>query len=230
MSTKTTNNTLEKYYNAYSNHTPMMQQYWQIKDQYKEYYLLYRMGDFYELFYNDAIEVAKILDLTLTARGSSAGKPIPMAGVPFHAIDNYLAKLIKLGHKAAICEQVGDPKTSKGPVKREVVRIVTPGTLTDENILEPNNNNILTCIVVTINKKNNTFNYGIANLELSTGLFTTYEYNNKNSDFNETSNNLITDLYRITPNEILIQEDLEDICPKLYHLINNDLVKKIILL
>ena len=204
-----------------SNHTPMMQQYWQIKKDYEHYYLLYRMGDFYELFYNDAVEVAKLLDLTLTKRGKSGGEDIPMAGVPFHAIDNYLARLVKLGKKVAICEQIGDPKLSKGPVAREVVRIVTPGTLTEESILEPNNENIITSIVVSKNKKNG-YHYGLASLELSTGHFFTSEICPlHDADETDLFNTLITEIYRITPSEILIQEELEDLHFELYRSLNN---------
>jgi len=116
-------------------HTPMMQQYWQLKSQHPEELLFYRMGDFYELFYDDAIKAAKLLDITLTKRGQSAGTPIPMAGVPYHAYENYLAKLIKKGNSVAICEQIGEA-TGKGPMKREVVRVVTPGTVSDESLLE----------------------------------------------------------------------------------------------
>ena len=114
----------------------MMQQYLQIKAEYPDILLFYRMGDFYELFYDDARRAAELLDITLTRRGQSAGEPIPMAGVPYHAVESYLARLVRLGQSIAICEQIGDPATSKGPVKREVVRIITPGTLTDEALLE----------------------------------------------------------------------------------------------
>ncbi|MDR6354911.1 DNA mismatch repair ATPase MutS [Pseudomonas psychrotolerans] len=109
-----------------SAHTPMMQQYLKIKHQHPEQLLFYRMGDFYELFYDDARRAAKLLDITLTARGASAGKSIPMAGIPFHSAEGYLAKLVKLGESVVICEQIGDPATSKGPVERQVVRIITP--------------------------------------------------------------------------------------------------------
>ncbi len=117
-------------------HTPMMQQYLRIKAQHPDMLLFYRMGDFYELFHDDAEKAARLLDITLTSRGASAGQPIRMAGVPYHAAEQYLAKLARLGETVAICEQIGDPKTSKGPVERKVVRIVTPGTLTDEALLE----------------------------------------------------------------------------------------------
>ena len=115
----------------FSQHTPMMQQYLRIKAEHPGILLFYRMGDFYELFYDDARRAAELLNITLTTRGQSAGAPIPMAGVPFHAVENYLARLVKLGLSVAICEQLGDPATSKGPVERRVTRIVTPGTLTD---------------------------------------------------------------------------------------------------
>lgn len=120
---------------AFSNHTPMMQQYLRIKAEHPETLVFYRMGDFYELFFEDAEKAARLLDLTLTQRGASAGTPIKMAGVPHHAVEQYLAKLVKFGESAAICEQIGDPATSKGPVERKVVRVVTPGTLTDAALL-----------------------------------------------------------------------------------------------
>ena len=113
----------------------MMQQYFAIKAGYPDTLVFYRMGDFYEVFFSDAEKAARLLDITLTQRGQSGGTPVVMAGVPFHALDNYLARLIKLGESAAICEQVGDVATSKGPVERKVVRVVTPGTLTDAELL-----------------------------------------------------------------------------------------------
>src|SRR5690606_1809743 len=109
-------------------HTPMMQQYLAIKAGYPDTLVFYRMGDFYELFFGDAEKAARLLDITLTQRGQSAGQPVVMAGVPFHSVDTYLARLIKLGESVAICEQVGDVATAKGPVERKVVRVVTPGT------------------------------------------------------------------------------------------------------
>src|SRR5690349_3053802 len=129
-------------------HTPMMQQYLALKAEYPEMLLFYRMGDFYEMFYEDAKRAAKLLDITLTARGQSAGQPIPMAGVPFHSIDQYLARLVKLGESVAICEQVGDPATSKGPVERKVTRVVTPGTLTDAALLAASRDNVLAAVHV----------------------------------------------------------------------------------
>ena len=126
-----------------SRHTPMMQQYLAMKAEYPDLLLLYRMGDFYELFYEDAEKAARLLDITLTQRGASAGAPIKMAGVPYHALEQYLARLVKLGESVAICEQIGDPATSKGPVERAVTRIVTPGTLTDAALLEEKAENLL---------------------------------------------------------------------------------------
>src|SRR5262245_46700408 len=123
--------------------TPMMQQYLRLKAQYPDILLFYRMGDFYEMFYDDAERASRLLDLTLTTRGASAGAPIKMAGVPYHAVEQYLAKLVKIGESVAVCEQVGDPATSKGPVDRQVTRIVTPGTLTDSELLEEKSDNIL---------------------------------------------------------------------------------------
>ncbi len=124
-------------------HTPMMQQYLRIKAQHADMLLFYRMGDFYELFHDDAVRVAKLLDITLTQRGASNGQPIKMAGVPYHAAEQYLARLVKMGESVAICEQIGDPATSKGPVERKVVRIVTPGTVTDSALLEEKRDNLL---------------------------------------------------------------------------------------
>ncbi|MBM3384942.1 MAG: DNA mismatch repair protein MutS, partial [Betaproteobacteria bacterium] len=121
----------------------MMQQYLRLKAQHPDILLFYRMGDFYELFFEDAEKGSRLLDLTLTARGASAGQPVRMAGVPAHAVEQYLAKLVKLGESVAICEQVGDVATAKGPVERQVTRIVTPGTLTDSELLDEKSENIL---------------------------------------------------------------------------------------
>ena len=130
-------------------HTPMMQQYLGIKADYPDTLVLYRMGDFYELFYGDAELASRLLDITLTQRGKSGGEPIPMAGVPFHSIDQYLAKLVKLGRSVAIAEQVGDPATSKGPVERKVVRVVTPGTLVEDSLLDERRDNTLAAVSYT---------------------------------------------------------------------------------
>ena len=129
--------------NDYSAHTPMMQQYLRIKAEHPDTLVLYRMGDFYELFYGDAEKAARLLDITLTRRGQSAGEPVVMAGVPFHSVESYLSKLIKLGESVAICEQVGDVATAKGPVERKVVRVITPGTLSEDTLLDARRHNYL---------------------------------------------------------------------------------------
>ena len=116
-------------------HTPVMQQYLRIKREHASRLLFYRMGDFYELFYADAERASRLLGITLTKRGASGGVPIPMAGVPVHSVEQYLARLVRLGESVAVCEQIGDPATAKGPVERKVVRIVTPGTVTDAQLL-----------------------------------------------------------------------------------------------
>src|SRR5712671_2245556 len=152
-----------------STHTPMMQQYLALKAEYPDMLLFYRMGDFYEMFYADAERGSKLLDITLTTRGQSAGQPVRMAGVPFHSVEQYLAKLVKLGESVAICEQIGDPATSKGPVERQVTRIVTPGTLTDSELLEEKADNILLALY------RNRSTLGLAWLSLASGRFTIME-------------------------------------------------------
>src|SRR5215471_4433278 len=147
----------------------MMQQYFAAKAQHPDKLLFYRMGDFYELFYDDAQRAARLLDITLTARGQSAGAPIPMAGVPFHSVEGYLAKLMKLGESVAICEQIGDPATSKGPVERKVLRVVTPGTVTDANLLDAKRNSLLVAVNAGKHRA------GIAWLNLASGEFTLTE-------------------------------------------------------
>jgi DNA mismatch repair protein MutS len=129
-----------------SKHTPMMRQYLTIKAEFPNILIFYRMGDFYELFFDDAKKAADLLDISLTARGKTGGNAIPMAGVPYHAVDGYLAKLVKLGESVAICEQIGDPATSKGPVERKVVRVVTPGTVSDEALLSDRQDNLIVAI------------------------------------------------------------------------------------
>jgi DNA mismatch repair protein MutS len=141
----------------------MMQQYLRVKAEHPDKFVFYRMGDFYELFYDDAERGAKLLDITLTSRGASAGAPIPMAGVPFHAVEQYLARLVKLGESVAICEQTGDPATSKGPVERKVTRIVTPGTVTDAGLLEAKRD----CLLVALHRDRQ--RVGIACLNLAAG-------------------------------------------------------------
>ena len=176
-----------------NNHTPVMQQYLRIKAEHPNMLLFYRMGDFYEVFYEDAHKAAKLLSITLTARGQSAGKPIPMAGIPFHAAESYLAKLVKAGESVAICEQIGDPATSKGPVERKVVRIITPGTVTDEALLEEKRDNLL----VAIHNIQNTF--GIASLDITSGRLNISQVTSQEA--------LLGELERLKPAETLISED-----------------------
>lgn len=156
-----------------SGHTPMMRQYLGLKAQAPSYLLFYRMGDFYELFYDDAERGARLLNLTLTKRGNSNGEPIPMAGVPFHSLEGYLARLVALGESIAICEQIGDPATSKGPVERQIVRIVTPGTLTDDALLPAKADRIILAICKGSQSQANTI--GIAWMNLASGIFKVYE-------------------------------------------------------
>ncbi len=175
-----------------SKHTPLMQQYLRIKAEHPEQLLFFRMGDFYELFYDDARKAAQLLDITLTSRGESAGERIPMAGVPYHAVDGYLARLIKLGESIAICEQIGDPAASKGPVERKVVRIISPGTVTEEALLEDRKENLL----VAITQLGEFF--GIAALDLAGGRFTIQQVSGMER--------LAGELERLNPSELLISE------------------------
>lgn len=175
--------------------TPMMQQYWQIKNQYPDTLLFYRMGDFYELFYEDAKKGARLLDLTLTARGQSAGEPIPMAGVPFHAVDSYLAKLIKLGESIALCEQVGEVN-HKGPVAREVVRVLTPGTVTEDSLLDEKQAVIVAALWETASQ------FGFAYCELAKGQLKLQQF--------KTQEQVISALHRLPITELLLSTTLSD--------------------
>jgi DNA mismatch repair protein MutS len=177
-------------------HTPMMQQYLGIKAQYSDMLLFYRMGDFYELFYEDAEKAAALLDITLTRRGVSAGEPIKMAGLPYHAAEQYLAKLVKLGESVAICEQVGDPATSKGPVARKVTRIVTPGTLTDAALMEDKRD----CILLALFAQDSTL--GLAWLNLAAGQLRLMQ---------TSPDQLISELERLQPAEILVPEAYQSV-------------------
>jgi DNA mismatch repair protein MutS len=174
-------------------HTPMMQQYHRIKAQYPDVLLFYRMGDFYELFFEDALRAHKLLDITLTARGQSGGSPIPMAGVPYHAVDGYLAKLIKLGESIAICEQIGDVSTSKGPVERAVTRIVTPGTVAEEALLEERRDNLLVAVF------NEAQDFGVSFIDLTSGAFGLLQLTS--------DDNFLAELERLQPAELLISDD-----------------------
>ncbi|CAD5108317.1 DNA mismatch repair protein MutS [Zestomonas carbonaria] len=177
----------------FSAHTPMMQQYWKLKNQYPAQLMFYRMGDFYELFYEDAKKAAKLLDITLTARGQSAGQSIPMAGIPFHSAEGYLAKLVKLGESVVICEQIGDPATSKGPVERQVVRIITPGTVSDEALLDERRDNLLAAVLGDEKL------FGLAVLDITSGRFSVQELSGWE--------NLLAELERLNPAELLIPDD-----------------------
>ena len=176
-----------------SAYTPMMQQYLRMKAEHPKDLLFYRMGDFYELFFDDAKKASQLLDVTLTARGKVNGTPIPMCGVPYHAAEGYLAKLVKQGVSVAICEQIGDPETSKGPVERAVVRVLTPGTLSDEALLDDRTDNLL----IAVHSLENEF--GIATLDMSSGRFQVLQVNDKTE--------LHSELQRLNPVEILISED-----------------------
>ncbi|OIQ22625.1 DNA mismatch repair protein MutS [uncultured Vibrio sp.] len=178
-------------------HTPMMKQYLGLKAENPDILLFYRMGDFYELFYDDAKRASQLLDISLTKRGASAGEPIPMAGVPYHAVEGYLAKLVQLGESVAICEQVGDPATSKGPVERKVVRIVTPGTVTDEALLSERVDNLIAAIYHHGDK------FGYATLDMTSGRFQLIEP--------ETEEAMAAELQRTSPRELLFPEDFEPV-------------------
>ncbi|MBI4808900.1 MAG: DNA mismatch repair protein MutS [Nitrosomonadales bacterium] len=184
-----------------TSHTPMMQQYLRIKADHADKLLFYRMGDFYELFHDDAVRVAKLLDITLAQRGASNGRPIKMAGVPYHAVEQYLARLVKMGESVAICEQIGDPATSKGPVERKVVRIVTPGTVTDSALLEEKRDNLLLAISADRSSPDKGrlggVAVGLAWLNLASGQFTLAEVAAKQ---------LPAELERLQPSEILYAE------------------------
>ena len=174
-------------------HTPLMRQFFAAKAEHPDILLLFRMGDFYELFYDDARKAARLLDITLTQRGASAGQPIPMAGVPVHAVEGYLARLVALGESVAICEQIGDPALAKGLVERKVVRIVTPGTVTDEALLDERRETLLLSIARGKN------GFGMAWADLAAGRFLVNEVANEDA--------LATELARLSPAEVLIADE-----------------------
>src|SRR5258705_2122202 len=173
-------------------HTPMMQQYLRVKAEYPDTLLFYRMGDFFELFHDDARRASRLLDITLTARGQSAGAPIPMAGVPAHSVDVYLARLVRKGESVAICEQIGDPAKAKGPVERRVVRVVTPGTVTDDALLDERRETLLAALHA------NGERYGLAWLDLGAGRFTVMEIAGEEA--------LAAELERLRPAEMLMAD------------------------
>jgi DNA mismatch repair protein MutS len=182
-------------------HSPAMQHYLQLKAEYPDMLLFYRMGDFYEFFFEDAIRAARLLDITVTSRSKKDGKPIPMSGIPFHAVENYLAKLVRLGESAVICEQVGDPATTKGLVERKVTRIITPGTVTDEALLEERQESLLVAIHVVDHV------IGLASLDLASGRFTVMELRGQTLLHNE--------LERLSPKELLVSENSNLVLPQL---------------
>ncbi|PTY37159.1 DNA mismatch repair protein MutS [Saccharospirillum sp. MSK14-1] len=174
-------------------HTPMMQQYLKIKGQHPDDLVFYRMGDFYELFYGDAKEAARLLDITLTQRGQSAGEPIPMAGIPYHSAEGYIGRLVRQGHTVAIAEQIGDPAAAKGPVERKVVRILTPGTLSDEAFLNDRQESLLVALIERDK------GFGLAALDMASGRFTVQLLSSQEA--------LIAELERLRPSELLLPED-----------------------
>jgi len=190
-----------------SSHTPMMRQYLTIKAEFPHILIFYRMGDFYELFFDDAKKASDLLDISLTARGKTGGNAIPMAGVPYHAVENYLAKLVALGESVAICEQIGDPATSKGPVERKVVRVITPGTVSDEALLTDRQDNLIVAIVDNQApqaklRTNSAPAYGLAYLDMASGRFVLTEP--------QTNEQLQAELQRLSPAELLYSESLQD--------------------
>lgn len=187
-----------------SQHTPMMRQYLTIKAEFPNILIFYRMGDFYELFFDDAKKASDLLDISLTARGKTGGNAIPMAGVPYHAVENYLAKLVQLGESVAICEQIGDPATSKGPVERKVVRIITPGTVSDEALLSDRQDNLIVAIAEnnSRSKKASDPCFGLAYLDMTSGRFVITEP--------QTNEQLQAELQRLSPAELLYPETLSN--------------------
>lgn len=177
-------------------HTPMMQQFLTIKSEVPDTLLFYRMGDFYELFFDDARKASQLLGISLTQRGKTGGNAIPMAGVPYHSVEGYLAKLIEMGESIAICEQVGDPATSKGPVERKIVRIITPGTITDEALLDDRRDNLL-CAVYQLHET-----FGIAALDIGSGRFVINQFQHTET--------LQAELQRLNPAELLYPDNFTE--------------------
>ncbi len=180
-------------------HTPMMQQYLGIKAEHANQLVFYRMGDFYEIFFDDAKKASRLLDITLTARGKSGGKPIPMAGIPYHAAEGYIAKLVKMGESIAVAEQIGDPATSKGPVERKVVRVITPGTLTDESFLDERRDSLLVAVSSYKDGRSDKVIHGISSLDISSGRFTVIEVQSEEA--------LLAEIERLRPAELLLADD-----------------------
>jgi DNA mismatch repair protein MutS len=182
-----------------SEHTPMMVQYFAIKAEHENQIVFFRMGDFYEIFFEDAKKASRLMDITLTARGKTGGNAIPMCGIPYHAAEGYIAKLVKMGESVAIAEQIGDPATSKGPVERKVVRVITPGTLTDESFLDANSDSLLVAISSHIDGRTGKQNHGISTLDISSGRFTVVEVQSEEA--------LLGEIERLRPAELLLAQD-----------------------
>ncbi len=185
-------------------HTPMMQQYLAIKAEHPDTLVFYRMGDFYELFFEDAVKAARLLGITLTQRGTSNGTPIKMAGVPFHSVDQYLARLIRQGESVALCEQIGNPATSKGPVERKVVRVITPGTLSDADLLPEKAERPLLAICLHAQRKHVTI--GLAWLSMASGALKLMVCT---ADDKSAEGRIRQELERIAPAEILLAESVD---------------------
>src|SRR5208337_4508267 len=175
--------------------TPMMQQYLEIKSKYPESILFYRMGDFYEMFMDDALTASRVLDIALTSRDRQAENPVPMCGVPYHAAESYIAKLVAAGYKIAVCDQVEDPKKAKGLVRREVTRVLTPGLIVDNQNLTSNQPNYLAAVLQPGRGRP----IGLAFLDISTAEFRMTELDSEES--------LLDELFRINPKEILVPEE-----------------------
>lgn len=189
--------------------TPMMKQYMQTKEEYKDCILFYRLGDFYEMFFDDALTASKELEITLTGKNCGLEERAPMCGIPYHAVDSYLNRLVSKGYKVAICEQVEDPKTAKGIVKREVIRVVTPGTNLDTQGLDETKNNYIMCIVYMADR------YGLSVADVTTGEYLVTELDSQTK--------LMDELYKFMPSEIVCNEafymsglDLDDLKNRLH--------------
>jgi DNA mismatch repair protein MutS len=182
-----------------SNLTPMMQQYVDIKEQYKDCILFFRLGDFYEMFFDDAETASRELEITLTGRDCGLEERAPMCGVPFHSVEPYISKLVNKGYKVAICEQVEDPALAKGIVKREVIRVVTPGTVTEASMLDEKKNNFLLSIY------NNKYFFGLASVDVSTGELLTTQIL-----WGNTISKLMDEIAKYSPSEIIVNSELYD--------------------
>ena len=183
--------------------TPLMQQYREIKEQNKDSILFFRLGDFYEMFFDDAVIASKELGITLTSRNKEKDQDVPLAGIPYHSSASYISKLVQKGYKVAICEQVEDPKLAKGIVKREVVRVITPGTVLDLDYLDSKSNNYLLGFVV------NKYALGVSYLDITTGEFKTTEIIKENN-----IGILLNEINKVAPTEIVTDESSYELCKK----------------